>query len=467
MAEPTPNQPSLAHASQVQAPPVIPGPQSVCTDLVKATCEMKGGVAFDGTGSTQEASRFTDRVRADAIDYFDSEIASSSPYTTEINGLLASSSNYADIKTITALKCELKDESCRIEARTKLSEIFKDTFLTDLKITTGASIGWGCSRPSCKYNSEQSEAYLNLIRAQKLNGIGSLLEESQGKFFETQNVEMRQRVRDIFPKIREEMKRVIAGMGLSPEVTRAIYSKIDATQVSTECVGSGYDPRSFAWSDMDESGNRKVIVCDGMLTGNSSDFSLVFSLAHEIAHQLDPCLIHFGPEKFRYTPVPGATTHAELESQNPFYDGVRCLRSPQTSVGAVLTDNYHEGSFFHNLNYESGPGEFSTPFCRADRINEAFCDAMGAKVMAAYFQNPANTGGKTFSASEWRAGLLNTGTLLVQPTARCTDDRLYWQSKTDEYPNMNLRMNGLLMANRKIRELAGCDSIPSSYQQCL
>jgi hypothetical protein len=336
----------------------------------------------------------------------------------------------------------------------------------DTKLVKDIAIIEGCNRERCAYTSRQAEAFYHLITAEKVSSLLELSDEAAAQFYETQNLESRKRAQELFPKIQEELKRVVAQMGLAPDVQEAVMQKIGGVHLSTDCLGEGYDPRSFAWSSILEDGSRQITICDGMLFGNSSDFSLVFSLAHEISHQIDPCFIHFGPQNFHYQYDPAAKSLADYEKQNPFYDGIRCLRDPKKSIGAVTTMNFSDPYFLDHLDMKSDPMKKSTPFCDSDRLPEAFADAMGAKVLASYFQNKSNVGDKQFTKEQWRAGLLNTSMSFAQPSTDCVRNRMYQQSVTDEYPSTHFRLNGLLMANSEIRRLAGCEN-KSSFAQCL
>lgn len=463
---PTPAGARPAEGTQLAPPSSTTGLESVCSDLVQAVCLQNGKPVDDGTGSTRESSTLADVTFKNATEYYRGTVSKDSKFQTALNKLLSDASARADLRTMTGVDCDLQSIECLGKVRAKTVEILEGEFIKDTR--SSADRFWisdYCFEDDCRYDDHQSEAFFRLLMADKLTGLLETVGSYKGKFFETQNVGMRKRVTALYPKIREEMKRVVAGMDLPEEVKTAIAQKLDATNISTDCVGEGYDPRSFAWSSMAKDGSRQITVCDGLLTGNSSDFSVVFSLAHELAHQFDPCLIHFGPEKFHYRLDPAAKVHADYEKQNPFYDGVKCLRDPEKSIGAVTTENYTDESFFHDLDLSVEFDQRKTPFCYADRMPEAFADAIGAKVMASYFQNGKNTEDRKFTSNEWRAGLINTATLFSKPSAACGNSGLYRQSPTDEYPSTNNRLNGLLMANKEIRGLAGCKE-PSHYLQC-
>lgn len=461
----------LPGSSQSATTKMGPAPQArhgFCTDLVKASCDRGTDLSFDGTGTTQDASLHNDASIASGREYFRTKVTASGPYVTELNSLLAREETQPLVKKLAGVTCDLSDSSCTAETKLKLSGIFEDNFVRSLGFRKVETVSFGCDDPSdCKYTQAQSDAYSDLGRAGHFEKIFDLQDPAAADFYNGRNTEIRTHTKTtVYPKVQEEFKRVLAGMKLPKATLEALNQKIDATLLSTDCVGEGYDPHSFAWSSLDP--GRQITLCDGLLTANSSEFAMVFDLAHELSHQIDPCYIHFGDEGFKYTKIPEAKAQDDYIAQNPFAEGIKCLRDPVKSAGLSKTMNFQEDYFLETLDLNAPIAKRKWPFCYADQMQEGFCDAMAAKVLASYFENPANTGGRKFKPEEWRAGLLNVSTHIMQPSVMCKQqERLYRGSTTDEYPTAHERLNIIVMSNTELRRLSGCDSVRTSKSQCL
>jgi hypothetical protein len=433
----------------------------VCRDLTAAVCEQFGAPLHDGTGSTVEARQREDAAIAKGREYYRTTVVRTANYVTEVNRLLDTKDHR--LVTLTGVDCDPAQVKCRGEMRKKLHEIFADNYTRSLGFPGVETVSYGCDG-ECKYSQKQADAYMELLHSRRLDTLFDIHDENVAPFFNTETYAFRKRTKEtLWPEVKREMKAALEGMNLSKAHLDAIFLKIDRTELSFDCIGEGHDPNSFAWSSIEP---RKITICQGLMRGNTSDFAMMSDLAHELAHQFDPCFIHFGDEGFHYTKIEGAKSQDEYAAQNPFAEGIKCLRDSERSAGIGLAGANTAASLAAITDLEAPPQDQKAPFCRGDRIQEAFADAMSAKVLARFADGDKISKRPAFTQEQVRAGLINASVHIAQPSATCRDPSIMrTQMSDDDYPTKWQRLNILLMGNKELRGLAGCSG--SSKSSCL
>lgn len=434
----------------------------VCKDVLPLSCQTLRGPFSDGTGSFSAPSVLSDERAQKLREYFHEKVVSEPNFQSRLSNLMNNPNNSKLLQQLTGANCNISEsKECADSVRLKLRDILADEFLKDAGFKDRGTIASCFS--DCRYSDSQIQAFRRLYQTNQIFPLIEKFPESYKKFWAGQNSGVKTDLKKTFGEIKAQAKITVAGMGLSNHDLAAIYRKIESTELSTDCVGP-HPINSMAWS---HAGNtRKIIVCEGLVDGNTSKMALVFALSHEISHQFDPCYIHLGNDGFKYQPITNPKSQDDFRSQNPFAKGIECLQDGN-GVGAMPNDNY---VFRKNSVDLSEDNAKHTPYCSDyDRLPESFSDAMGVKIFADYFRNPQYQKAK-LTKKNWQAGLINIGKLMFSARKDACEPKymygLYQTNHTFEYVAPHFRINATIMANKDIRRLAGCKE-PSPYQQCL
>ncbi len=194
------------------------------------------------------------------------------------------------------------------------------------------------------------------------------------------------------------------------------------------------------------------IFGNGFLFKSSSEFMMVYFVAHEIAHSMDPCNIGASkdfPFEYDYQSV---LKVEDLEKQNPFSNVISCLRTEQ-SVGAKYR-KYDDFLSFKKSMEDAGLPVGNNPFCIHDQITESFADWMAGEVLPEYVVRHFSA----LSQSQRLNGYANTTRLMCKAIAP--------QNGYDDHPDTQARLERILMANPKSRELVGCGPPRNDLHYC-
>ena len=120
------------------------------------------------------------------------------------------------------------------------------------------------------------------------------------------------------------------------------------------------------------------IYCRGMVDGRRiSEYQLVRTISHELAHSIDPCRIQFNFQ-FKLFPVPIINYKGSDNPEKTYpFPIIECLRS-EDSIKAFRPD------------YSS----YSYSFCHdKDQINESFCDWLAAEILFRHMNSNSKLSG--------------------------------------------------------------------------
>lgn len=259
--------------------------------------------------------------------------------------------------------------------------------------------------------------------------------------------------------------------------------------------------------------------CKGFFNQNSSLFSIVTVVGHEMGHGTDPCGIEFAPKakSFRYSEP---HTEASYEKQFPYAEVIQCLRG-DSSIQARKKQNRPTGElsgYRGGVNGPVGPGPgapsgvslpnapyygnpaypqmgspvpISSPeetpkstgmypippntgmyplpheevrveqgrfsFCNDDQILESFSDWFGIEVLMAYTQKHL----AHLTQDQKVFGIANA----FRPICKGFGDPGK-KKKFNVHPEQRDRINRLLLVHPKVREILGCSKPHSKYAYC-
>lgn len=218
-------------------------------------------------------------------------------------------------------------------------------------------------------------------------------------------------------------------------------------------------------------------VCSGLIFNNKSEFQLANVVAHELSHAIDPCGITIGPEDFKFDYTDKATKE-QAESEYPFENIISCLRGANSVEAKRFNrknsspygfpmpappmpgsnSNYYYGEYNVGANNNNTEDEFNG-FCGGiDQIGESFSDWMAAEVLPEYIRENHKDLSKEQSiigySNVWRGMCVeksNTGT---------------YTGMFDVHPNVEFRVNRILLAHPDIRQQMGCSENHAKYTHC-
>lgn len=170
--------------------------------------------------------------------------------------------------------------------------------------------------------------------------------------------------------------------------------------------------------------------CNGMGLLGQSESAQIWTIAHELAHSIDPCNIakktEQGLQVMQYT----KKSEGAL-GEHPFAAALQCLRHTQSVGAKPIKDS-------------------TVPFCsNSDQITEAFADLLAGEVVANHLQ------AKQKQSSQSKEQIRIQMQSAVESI--CEDgDSHTTENQPDEHPTAELRINRLFLANKALRDLSGC-----------
>jgi hypothetical protein len=249
---------------------------------------------------------------------------------------------------------------------------------------------------------------------------------------------------DIFPKVKAILIAKIKQDVGDEAVRIVLINEIDSLHWSegsctTPTISDVLTPRAFI-------AKNGFQVCDGLLAAASSEFSLVQVVAHELAHQIDPCFVGaiFIP--------PQPSSQKEVEEKFPFERLVGCLRG-QKSTGATRF-----------VEFPKLRGDFCNTEDNAhDQITEAFADWMASEITPVYMEKYHSE----LTPEQFRKGYSNAFKILCYtPVQQAMIDNLKKHGIFDQHPDVDKRINGTIMVQPQVRAQMGCKEEPANYEYC-
>lgn len=186
--------------------------------------------------------------------------------------------------------------------------------------------------------------------------------------------------------------------------------------------------------------------CAGRLFQGSSMFQIAQTIAHEISHSIDPCVISTGPKSvaIKYSSTQDISV---LESEYPIKNIIACLRNTRSiqAQRVMQSSSGQMGGAYGNYgNAFTPPTSQPATFCGNDQITESFADWMADEVLPSYIEK--NYSLTTDQARTGYSNVFRSSCYIPNEVA----------SVTDVHPTYLLRINKLILANPKIRRQMGC-----------
>lgn len=252
--------------------------------------------------------------------------------------------------------------------------------------------------------------------------------------------------------IKKEFESLLAKIPMKEDTRVSLIRKINEIEPNNDCspyytlLDERLKPNAlYNWK------TNKLSLCKGNSLFSSSAFTLINSIAHEIAHSIDPCFINADyPSRnsflmpvnvtaLKYSdPLNSETSLAE----NPFSEIIKCLRTEE-SVSARKSKS------------AKATGKNYFAFCHyprdvTDQIQEAFADYTASEIVASYFAP------KAITEKEFRNGISN----LYRSPQACN------KNYSDDHPSTPDRINRIYMAHPVIRERMGCPPHTINARYC-
>lgn len=220
--------------------------------------------------------------------------------------------------------------------------------------------------------------------------------------------------------------------------------------------------------------------CNGFFLQNGSMFQIVHTIAHELAHAIDPCHIAVDMEElaFKYSDPKDLK---KSEAEFPFEGLLPCLRSEE-SIGAERRSSDLAPIPDEPPASDTGPAKVAaapdarpaapppdagdgplgerSPFCTSrDQIGEAFADRIADEILPAYI----STHHSGLDKDQMQIGYSNVFRGICDNTVRRNGGPLHF----DEHPDTRDRVNRGLLTHPAIRKQMGCrEEPPAGTKHC-
>jgi hypothetical protein len=174
--------------------------------------------------------------------------------------------------------------------------------------------------------------------------------------------------------------------------------------------------------------------CNGMALNNQSEFQIAHTIAHELAHSIDPCNIVLGHPDLAYD-YKSTTTREKMEADFPFPNLLNCLRD-EKSIHARPAPPDDEPLADNQL-----------LFCYDDQIGESFADWIATETTPEYMTNNH----PKLTQKQMQLGYANIFRRNCENEAN-----LKAKDTKDVHPWLEDRINKLILTQPQIRKQMGC-----------
>ena len=292
--------------------------------------------------------------------------------------------------------------------------------------------------------------------AHKLENVAAIEENKRYiEFFKRMTVKLRPRLIDpdlenriktqMFPMVKCMLLNRINELDIPEDVRGKMVRKISAVEFAgidcaTTPTQNGFliVPNSFY-----NRNKNQVQICEGMLYQTTSEFPIVFHIAHEIMHSVDPCNIAADDGSlFKYILNDPAKS---IDSQYPVKNLVTCLRGPDALNAKPALPEAEATSFSAKVCSES------------DQIGEAIGDWMGAEILPRYMNQKYRCPNipmpklEPLSPEQFRKGYQNVFAWYCRKNDA---------DQTPEHPSDADRANRVLLTNPMVRTEMSCAGKP-------
>ncbi len=258
---------------------------------------------------------------------------------------------------------------------------------------------------------------------------------------------------DIFPTAKQLLQNKISSFPVDDKMKDYLVTKIKSMNYSgNDCFKDrnkrdqiSIDSALITNAAYVPKGN-EFLTCNGILFAGQSDFTLLWSTTHEIAHSIDPCGIQMAlsGENIKYDRK--NLDKAESQYINP--NLLKCLRN-KDSVEAKRNEGVVAAGQRRLF------GSDDKMFCKDDQIGESTADWLATEVIADYI----NKNFENIQPDEALRAISN----ITKPL--CPKSNQSSQPFFDMHPKTADRVNRIILAQPRIRQALGCSDFraPAGY----
>lgn len=432
----------------------------LCENLAKFSCAP--GLQDDGTGTAISLSGLNSKNQL--INTFESkkEVVESKFR----NMLMNSEDNYLKKLVLSSLgladspDCNSKKQSsidkCTDDAVSGLTHLAKRQFVTSIDI----------EQP--KQSNDQEVDLSELFLLTQNITYKKTFAEIEKEFPEDNSyIEAEKKIKDkVFPKVKSILIKKISSLPIEEKTKTFMIEKVNAIRTSDEIcskkstnLANNFIPNAYYRPE-----SQVFKLCNGLLTKNPSEFMLVGILAHELSHSIDPCNITRGPES-ETVKYKNKDDLAKMDAEYPVQGLVSCLRL-EKSVNAInsKSPSKNDGTLYAPTDFPATGKDPKFSYCnKADQIGEAVSDWLATEVITDYIQDQH----PNLTREQWQTGFSN----VFRPICSTDNNQKnkYVQSSSSEFhehPDLNLRINAILLVNPQVRSKMGCLKEHSKYVYC-
>ena len=290
---------------------------------------------------------------------------------------------------------------------------------------------------------------------------------------------------DLFPEIKKKLLSKIDSLNVDSATKDKMRQRINNAEFKGfECVDKPlsnfrrlslqYLPKAFYEPNRAIEGKDQVRICRGISSFVESEFSLIYILAHELSHSIDPCMIKIkdkpksnlklDPETGQQVEVittPAIKTVAELDSDYALPEVISCLRNPK-SIAAENIVNFckaREGQPAYQdnncANMIQFPSHCNSETAPRDQIGESTSDFFATEVMHDLIKERH----PELTSAQWKNGISN----LLPTSDSCTN---YVSKSFAVHPKQMQRFNQIVLAHPEIRKEIGCPARSENKIYC-
>ena len=254
----------------------------------------------------------------------------------------------------------------------------------------------------------------------------------------------------IFPNVKALLIKKINAVVADPVKRKMMADKISVIEFKgvrcNEAIPAG-DSRTSELLTLggyyhSETSPPSFTLCNGSLINNTSEFSIVDTIAHELTHSVDPCNVAKASRNNSIYSKPNELKTSEDEYPIPGL--ISCLRS-EISIRAERTGSAAEQNPSENI------------FCENDQIGEAVADWMAGEVVPEYIEkhHPA------LSTEQKQIGYAN-----ILRYGASEEYEKYRASSFDRHSSIRDRLNKIFAVNPRARKQMGCPTTVNTAVHC-
>lgn len=438
------------------------GQSGLCEDLAKFTCSP--GKQDDGTGLAQKNSQDGNA----AAEEFNAKRAF---VEKKIRTLLEDPDN-AYLRKLGLGAAGLTDApQCNSEDAAEIKKCKDD--LTEGMVSLAKKKLTGQNIPSLYVATNYlEEKTLVLENDQFAKVLGEIEQQINGQFdYQEQEKLIKE---ELFPKVKKQIVSKISSLPIDEKKKQFMIDKIKGISYggnSCDEMGAGLN-KMFVANAFFVPTKQTFKVCKGLLSKNISEFHLIFVIAHELSHSIDPCSIAIGPtaDAVKY---PNTSEMEKMDDEYPIQGLLGCLRT-STSVAArpaTAPNAYYSGGAVGAPGTGGGYGAYNVPsqagvssqqytYCNSgDQTGEAVSDWFGVEILTDLIEQKY----PNLKKEQWQKGYSNVFRPLCSEEAENNPYAAYAQGA---HPHTGDRVNSILLVNPKIRAKMGCEKPNSKKIYC-